>query len=591
MADDADQSSAAARAAVGWPLVERRQDDDSPNVTERRRGRGSDQTALLNATPLWPFRLAALAGAVLRAATEIELDSWRLWVCTAIVGAYTTVMCLRPIPYNNDQRTRNRILAEQAIFTAVVLVSGAWASPFVLCLIPTGMLAAFAAGGWFSAQLAAASVVAVTVQHIPSTGVVRGLQDAGLWAGLLLLVAFTSGLAHRAALDGVRQQQLVLDRVTTLSEANSLLFALTRVAQTLPASLDLDEVLDSTVGRVRAMIGFDTLAVYLYNDPQRSFVPIRTSGSQPVEEVRSEALTNGLMLALSAPKTIRIESLIDGKGIVDDSKSGMYAALRARGSLVGLIAIESATAHAFTAQHAEIVHGLAEPFGIAIDNALLFRKIRTLAADEERSRIARDLHDRVGSSLAMIGFEADRALSIATNGEPVVPVLGELREQIRAVVVEVRDTLYDLRAEVSKDRDLAYIAGDFLRRFEQRTGIKATFDPKVEGRVSLPHERELWQILREAMVNVERHSKAKNIAVIVREGPRFALLRITDDGIGYGNAPSRPDSYGIIGMRERATQIGASFSVTAPPGGGTEVRVYLESEGGNEDVSLGSTGR
>ena len=81
--------------------------------------------------------------------------------------------------------------------------------------------------------------------------------------------------------------------------------------------------------------------------------------------------------------------------------------------LVGLVAVEFNASGGFREHQSEVVHGLSEPFGIAIDNARMFRGIRTLAADEERSRIARDLHDHIGSSLALIGFVAFILLKFA----------------------------------------------------------------------------------------------------------------------------------------------------------------------------------
>jgi signal transduction histidine kinase len=568
-------------APVGWPLVERRRahTDPPPDGVERRAVDEAHSTGgvpTISATPLWPFRAAAYAAAVARAATERSFDNWTMWMCAAVIGAYTGALCVRPIAYRDDQRVRARIGAEQAVITAAVLVTGAWASPFALCLIPTGMLAAFAAGAVFSLQLSGAAVAVLSVQHISDVGAADGLRDSGLWMGLLFLVAFTSGLAHRAALDGARQQQLALDRVHRLAEANSLLFSLTRIAQTLPATLDLDEVLDSTVGRVRSLMDYDSLAVFLFNHADDEFEPIRLQGTSDFGPLAASSLGAGLTAAVASPRTVRVDTLALSTGVAATSRSGLYASLRARGSLVGLIAVESGRTNGFSAQQAEILHGLAEPFGIAIDNARMFRQIRVMAADEERSRIARDLHDRVGSSLAMIGFEVDRATTVAAQGKPVEPILGELREQVRAVVVEVRDTLSDLRAEVSEERDLATVAADFLRRFRERTGIAVEFDVLVEGRLSVPHERELWQILRESMVNVERHAQASTARVVLREAADSALLVIADNGVGVDTTQARADSYGMVGMRERAGNIGASFTVGPLLGGGTEVRVALQ---------------
>lgn len=179
-----------------------------------------------------------------------------------------------------------------------------------------------------------------------------------------------------------------------------------------------------------------------------------------------------------------------------------------------------------------MVHGLSEPFGIAIDNARMFRRIRTLAADEERSRIARELHDHVGSSLAMIGFEVDRALAVAVDGGEIEPVLRELREQVSAAVTEVRDTLYDLRTEVTDHRDLAATTAEFLQRVEQRSGIHTATDLRLGERLPQMMERELWQIVREAIVNAERHSRATHLLVAGRRNGSALQITVRDDGIG-----------------------------------------------------------
>jgi signal transduction histidine kinase len=495
-----------------------------------------------------------------------------------IVTVYAIVTCLRPVPYRDDTRVRIRIIAEQALHLTVVLATGAWASPFALCLIPSGMLAGFAAGGFFSAQLGVAAIAAVTAVHANEVGIREGLRDGLLWTGLLGLVAFTSGLTHRAGLEAARQQQLALDRVSRLAEANSLLFSLQRVAQTLPASLDLDDVLDSTVQRMQAMVRHDALSVFLVNATDRAVEPIRALGFTPPSSFQLDRLPEGLRAAMDSPRTVRIDDLSFRGGVSASARSGLYGALRARGALVGLIAVEADQPDSFGQQQAEIVHGLTEPFGIAIDNARMFGRIRTLAADEERSRIARDLHDHIGSSLAMIGYEVDRARSIAADGGEIIPVLEDLRTQVTAVVSDVRDTLFDLRTEVTDTYDLAAIVRDFLTRVQHRTGIHTDHEVRIAGRLPLMQERELWQIAREAITNVERHSQAKNLTVTVNETTTSASISVRDDGVGLGVHTSRADSYGIIGMRERAARIGAELSIRPSVRGGTEIQVHLRSD-------------
>ncbi|MFZ4721020.1 MAG: GAF domain-containing sensor histidine kinase [Ilumatobacteraceae bacterium] len=573
------EGSPADHHGVSWPLVERRQSEKPPPGGVDRRGDHPYEpiplNPTLNAAPLWPFRIAALAGAMVRAMPDILDRDWKMIAITACAIAFTVLACLRPAPYRNDVGVRRRIVVEQTLNTAAVLLTGAWASPFVLFFVPTGMLAGFAAGAMYSTYVAAIAVVVTTVQYIGDVGGRTGIQDGALWAGLLALVAFTSGLAHRAAYEAARQQQAAMDRVSRLAEANSLLFALQRVAQTLPASLDLDEVLDSTLGRLRSMVAHDVLVLYLLDATTQRMVPTRMIGISNAPSYPLYQLPKGLQQAIDSPKTVRIDELHDGQSVAPGSRSGLYAALRTRGSLVGMIAVESETPASFGQQQAEVVHGLNEPFGIAIDNARMFLRIGTLAADEERKRIARDLHDHVGSSLAMIGFEVDRAISMAANDEQVEPVLRELRQQVSAVVTDVRDTLYDLRTDVSDTRDLSGTVREFVSRVQQRSGIECTADLHLGERLPLILERELWQIIREAIVNAERHSKAKRLIVsAARSGDRITIA-VRDDGVGLEATNARPDSYGLVGMRERAHRLDAELSVRTLPTGGTEMRIEL----------------
>jgi signal transduction histidine kinase len=527
----------------------------------------------LNAAPLWPFRVAALLGALVRAVPDLRRGDWGIAAILTCAVVYTVIACWKPAVYRNDNLVRRRIVVEQILNTAAVLLSGAWASPFVLFFVPTGMLAGFAAGAIYSVYVAAIAVVVTTVQFVGVVGAKSGLRDGALWAGLLGLVAFTSGLAHRAAADAARQQQAAMDRVSRLAEANSLLFSLQRVAQTLPASLDLEEVLDSTVGRLRTMISHDAIGVYLLDSATQQMVPARTNGIANPRPYDLHQLPRGLQMAIDSPKTVRFDKLIDGHAVAPESRSGLYAALRTRGTLVGMIAIESNSPDAFGQQQSEVVHGLSEPFGIAIDNARMFLRIGTLAADEERKRIARDLHDHVGSSLAMIGFEVDRVISMASDHPDMEPALRELRQQVSAVITDVRETLYDLRTDVSDTRDFVETTREFLSRVEQRSGITTECRLQLGQRLPLIVERELWQIVREAIVNAERHSKASSIAVHGRRENGTITLSVRDNGVGIDPKRARPDSYGLTGMRERALRLDGDLTVRSLDTGGTEMRI------------------
>src|SRR3954469_19467892 len=96
-----------------------------------------------------------------------------------------------------------------------------------------------------AAELVGAATIVITVDFVYDVGFTHGWTETVLWMAILAVVTVTSGLSCRAAQQSAQQQQAALDRMGRLAEANALLFSLQRVAQTLPASLDLDEVLDS----------------------------------------------------------------------------------------------------------------------------------------------------------------------------------------------------------------------------------------------------------------------------------------------------------------------------------------------------------
>ena len=294
---------------------------------------------------------------------------------------------------------------------------------------------------------------------------------------MLALVALTSGLARRVSQESQRQQLIALDRLGKLAEANALLFSLQRVAQTLPASLDLDDVLDSTLTRLRPLIEADAVTVLLYSEPDRSWDAVRTRGYRGPGGYSTEHLALPLRDAMLSSRSITVADLgRDGPGVADGMASGIYASLRARGTLMGLIALESREPDFFAVQHTELLNGFIEPFGIAIDNARLFRRLRSIGADEERSRIARELHDRIGNALAMIGFEVDGLTLQAQRGGDVAAPLSELRLHVSAVVGDVREALYDLRTDVSESQDLVATLTMFCERVRNRSSLDVTFD-------------------------------------------------------------------------------------------------------------------
>ena len=207
-------------------------------------------------------------------------------------------------------------------------------------------------------------------------------------------------------------------------------------------------------------------------------------------------------------------SLAPGEGFGPTlvSRSGLYAPLRARGALVGLVALEHHEAGRYGRRELQLLDGFIDSAALAIDNARWFGRLRGMGADEERTRIARDMHDRIGQSLAYVAFELDR---LTGTGRGAVEVLASTGCAPRCgrVLGEVRDTLSDLRAEVSDQQGLVDTLEAYLERVAARTDVLVDFRHESTARLPLVQERELWRIAQEAITNVERHAPANHLRV------------------------------------------------------------------------------
>ena len=510
----------------------------------------------------------------------IDAD-WMVVAWCGVIMALTIVRTLRPLEYNGDTRSLIAVLVEVALPVLAVASTGYWDSPFVFSLVTAIIVAGFARGFSFGLRVAVASALAVAIPDLASDDVsAEAIRVSAQWIVVMLMVALVAGYARRISGEADRQHSVALDRLGRLADANALLFSLHRVTQTLPASFDLDEVLDTTVTRLRGLFDYDAAVILLLDDTDSSiWVVARRDGTRLPERISTAQLPPPLREVVTTQALAAEGNLLrqGGPGLVPSTSSGLYTPLRARGSLIGLLSIEHADAHHFGARDVELLNGFVEPAALAIDNARWFSRLRTVGADEERTRIARDLHDRIGQSLAYLAFELDRIVTADTKGVDVGPSLEQLRGDVRGVIGEVRDTLYDLRTDVSESHDMADTIEDYGRRVAERSNLEIRLFADRGRRLPILQEREMWRIAQEALTNVERHAHATKVRVVWRCNGTSAALEVLDDGVGFPEGRSgRLDSYGIVGMRERASSIGATLELVSAQGKGTRVRCLLQ---------------
>ena len=498
-----------------------------------------------------------------------------------VLAAWTAIRTVRPVRHwGNELGTAASVVLELGLAVAAVCTTGCWDSPLAFMLLPGVVIGGFSQGGPLVVGYGTITGLIVTLSSaLGDTDLtVDQWQRSGQWTIELMVIALVAGVGHRVLHDTLARHSDALNTMDRLTTANSLLFSLHRVAQSLPASLDLDDVLISTIANARDLFPNEAITILLTDDRTAGWSVARAEGVRLAPQLSIAAAPPPIAIASTAPGPIALADLSDDRriGLLEAVRSGIYAPLRARGTLVGVLAIEHTSPGHDSEAAKELARRFSEPASVAIDNARWFGRIRAVSADEERVRIARDLHDRIGQSLAYLGFELDR-ITRQTNDDAIKSQLASLRTDVRKVVTEVRETLYDIRTDVSKEDGVVPTLTNFLERVRDRTSLAVSFEHDVTGTLPARQEREMWQIAQEAVINVERHAHASTLSVRWHCDGHHALLEVNDDGRGFAASAGRIDSYGMRGLQERANAIGARIEIVTQPGQGTTVRCRLES--------------
>jgi two-component system sensor histidine kinase UhpB len=222
------------------------------------------------------------------------------------------------------------------------------------------------------------------------------------------------------------------------------------------------------------------------------------------------------------------------------------------------------------------VAALADAFNAMLDRLESERRDsarRSLAAqEEERARVARELHDELGQTLTGVLLLTDEATR--ASGDRGQAAFEDAREAARGAIEEVRRIVRDLRPEALDDLGLTAALGALGRTFERHSGV--ALERRLPGqlpRLSPEQELVVYRIAQEALTNVGRHADAEGAELVLEQAGGELRLTVRDDGSGFAGPP--PMNGGIRGMRERALLVRGTLSVDSTRGGGTEVRLRL----------------
>lgn len=264
-----------------------------------------------------------------------------------------------------------------------------------------------------------------------------------------------------------------------------------------------------------------------------------------------------------------------------------------------LLLAPRAPGEAFSPADRRLLDDLARQAGIAAHAVRLTAALQrsraqlVTAREEERRRLRRDLHDGLGPALSSVMLKVGAARRQLPPDSPADPLLAEVRDDVRAVVADVRRLVYALRPPALDQLGLA----PAIRRYAEECGAhsESTRGSGLQAQVETPEalpplpaavEVAAYRIAQEAVTNVVRHANARTCAIrlsldradsasgdVGPLGARTLTLEVSDDGVGL--RPEHGTGVGLTAMRERAAELGGACTIEALPAGGTRVLARL----------------
>jgi signal transduction histidine kinase len=199
-----------------------------------------------------------------------------------------------------------------------------------------------------------------------------------------------------------------------------------------------------------------------------------------------------------------------------------------------------------------------------------------LAREEERRRLARELHDSVSQALYGISLGAHAArTALERDLQGVAEPLDYILVLAEAALVEMRALIFELRPESLETEGLVSAVTKQAAALQARHDIAVSTELCDEPDLPLATKEDLYRIAQEAMHNTVKHAHASHVDLRLEQNADEVMFEIRDDGVGFDTTASFPGHLGQHSMRERVANLGGTFEIESTPGVGTRLRIRI----------------
>lgn len=268
-----------------------------------------------------------------------------------------------------------------------------------------------------------------------------------------------------------------------------------------------------------------------------------------------------------------------------------------RGRVAGVLTVAAAGRVIVGETDMALLEAVARQIGVVLENAGLWEELRSKekvrgellarvigAQEDERQRIARELHDGLGQSLNALVLGLNTVSTVLSQAPDTAPELLErLRVSASETVKDLQEVIYDLRPALLDDLGLCRALSWYTRERLGDRGVQVSLDVPEDLRLAPEVETVLFRIAQEAVTNVIKHAFAENVEIVLGVEATRVRLGIEDDGVGFDPRPALAADgdragWGLLGIQERVTILGGDLLVESRPGSGTRLEVVLPLE-------------
>lgn len=370
------------------------------------------------------------------------------------------------------------------------------------------------------------------------------------------------------------------------------------ISHTLASTLELQPGL--ILDQLRVIVDFSKAALFVLEDSTLLTAALRgvpESESAITLRVRLDG-PEVLTQLLNQHRPIRVADVSDAHRqaeflhslleqgaprLLEGVRSWMWVPLAVKGRMLGGIGLAHVERDYYTSHHGELALTVANQAAITMINAELYANAQSLAALQERQRLARNLHDAVNQSLFSAGLIAEVLPRLWDRDQDLArQSLEDLRRLTRGAMAEMRALLAELRPSTLTDADLGDLLGLLGSAFTGRTNVPAKVTVVGNGTLPADVQVAIYRICQEGLNNIVKHAGASQVEIHLTQEEGAVELSIRDDGKGFDPEQTASGHYGLGMMRERAEAVGATLSLKSQPGHGTEITIHWREAGRKE---------